>query len=453
MQVKKHVFDNGVTLVYSKNPSKTTEINIGYRGGSMLDDIEGTTHLIEHLLLRQTPNFSFSTVKDIVKQYGFNINGATSETSMHLSIKGLTKYADKAMELIGDMATNRVITDAKLKQEKPVIYQEIAKVGMPKESFLKMVDRKFNMQLYLNAFIHPVLGDEQSIKSITMDDINERIARSFNSNNMIISVSSNLPIDKVIELVERYVNPKVVTEGRKYPALNRTKQEYKGDRMIFKSSASKTVEVTCLLPCVISKQTNSEMDKVIAILCENYMLNSYSGILRDQLRTKTGCCYSMGYKFYDYRSSSSTSYRAFSLTTTEKKYPLAMDTFASVLNMMAEKGISKKDFEMLRQLELDKIESGMSDINTVNVDSMFKDEVAGIEPFSESKFKRRLQSISVEEVNKIIKEAYSNPDLFLRIEGDLDRKSILPYEEFMAKVNGKNPLIEKLNDRDSLETI
>ena len=87
---------------------------------------------------------------------------------------------------------------------------------------------------------------------------------------------------------------------------------------------------------------------------------------------------------------------------------------------------------------------------------MFKDEVAGVEPFSESKFKRRLQSITVEEVNKIIKEAYTNPDLFLRIEGDLDRRVILPYEDFMAKVNGKNPLIEKFKDknsRDSLESI
>lgn len=453
MQVKRHVFDNGVTLVYSKNHTKTTEINIGYRGGSMLDDIEGTTHIIEHLLLRQTPNFSFATVKDMVKQYGFNINGATSETSMYLSIKGLSKYADKQMELIGDMATNRVITDAKLKQEKPVIYQEIAKVGMPKDSFIKLVDRKFNTQLYLNNFIHPVLGDNESIKSLTMNDINERIARSFNANNMIISVTSDLSFDKVIELVDKYVNTKVVTEGRKYPALNRTKLEYNGDKMVYKSSPSKTVEVTCLLPCVLSKKTNSEMDKAIAILCENYLLNNYAGILREHLRTKTGCCYSMGYKFYDYRAHSSTCYRAFSLTTTEKKYALAMDTFASVLNMMAEKGISKKDFETLRQLELDKLESGINDMNTVNVDSMFKDEVAGIEPFSESKYKRRLQSISVEEVNKIIKEAYSNPDLFLRIEGDLDRKLILPYDDFMAKVNGKNPLIENLKDRESLETI
>lgn len=453
MQVKRHVFDNGVTLVYCKNPNKMTEINIGYRGGSMIEDIEGTTHLIEHLLLRETPNFPFATVKEMAKQYGFNINGATSETSMHLSIKGLSKYADKQMELIGDMATNRVITEAKLKKEKPVIIQEIAKVGMPKDSFIKTVDRKFNMQLYLNGFIHPVLGDEQSIKEITMEDINERIVRSFNANNMIISVSSNLAIDKIIDLVEKYVNPKVATDGRAYPPLNRTKQEYNGDRMVFNESPKRTVEVTCLMPCVLSKQTNSEIDKAIAILCENYILNNYAGLLREQLRTKTGCCYAMGYKFYDYRTSSSTSYRAFTFTTTEKKYHLAMDTFASVLNMMATKGISKKDFEMIKNLEIDKIESGMCDINTVNVDTMFNDEVAGIEPFSESKFKRRLQSITVEEVNKIIKEAYTNPDLFLRVDGDLDRHTVMPYKDFMAKVNGQNPIKNDLKDRDSLESI
>ena len=196
---------NGPTLVYQYNKDiKGYQVAIGFKGGSSFDFIPGIGHLIEHLLFKgtttkQTDKITYRILRDTV---GFN--ACTFEQGIcvnYTATKG--GCLERFTKFIVDRFNNRTFFSSQIKNEINVIKNEIA---MDK-------DHGTGHPILDQLIIWPtkkidILGDfDNLLKTVTPKLICEYMDRYFNSNNLVISISTADSFESVKKFCEEHIVP------------------------------------------------------------------------------------------------------------------------------------------------------------------------------------------------------------------------------------------------------
>ncbi len=173
---------------YKKIPNATTAtIRIVVNAGSDLETIPGTAHFLEHMIFKGTLDNSYEEINKKISRLG-STNAYTSSDKTVFHIVTTVEGIKEATETLLEMVTRPAIDVEEIEKEKGVILEEYR--SSKDDSFGFLYDSA--CFALTNGETHSILGDENSIKSMSDLVIREFYRKYYTQNNICINLVGNL---------------------------------------------------------------------------------------------------------------------------------------------------------------------------------------------------------------------------------------------------------------------
>ncbi|MCL2144328.1 MAG: insulinase family protein [Endomicrobia bacterium] len=191
----------------------------------------GISVLASNLMTKSTKNRSNEVLAKDVDNIGADLSANTDYDMSFINMSFLSEYFDRAAEIFSDVIQNPAFDENEIATEKKNM---IAGLNARKDSIFNTALDAFTENFYKDMpYALTVLGKEESINAITLEQLFEWHKYSFNSSNIIISVSGNIDKKTLQNSLEKYFGN--VGSGDKFKnaefnALNRKSEtlEVKG---------------------------------------------------------------------------------------------------------------------------------------------------------------------------------------------------------------------------------
>jgi len=198
----KFVFKNGLTLIYQLKVGELTSFCIGFNAGALIETKEnyGVAHALEHMLFKATKTKSeFEINKLCDETFGFH-NAMTNFPYAIYYGTTLSKDFNKGLNIYGDIILNPIFPMSGFQEEINIILEELKEWKDDPHQYCED-------SLFFNAFKkrrirNIIIGTEQSIKSIKLDNIREHYKRFYGPRNCVISVVSSSNFESVFEIIK-----------------------------------------------------------------------------------------------------------------------------------------------------------------------------------------------------------------------------------------------------------
>jgi zinc protease len=222
--VVRELLPNGLTVVVKSNPdSKVLGINLLGKNRSAMEP-EGKTGIADftnRMLLKGTKTKSAEKIAEDLGSIGAEITVVdnpfipyddvyTTHSFTFIKFQTIDEFANQGIELLSDLVISSTFPEeeiAKTKQEMMSI------LGRSKGSTSETCRDLFYSTLFSvidrsasggkdHPYGKPILGDAQSLGSITREDLIEFHKRFYSPNNMILTVVTNLPADQMMDKIK-----------------------------------------------------------------------------------------------------------------------------------------------------------------------------------------------------------------------------------------------------------
>ena len=210
IKVKKIELENGLTLVLIKDNKKNAKgAHLSVNVGGFVKDFNmdgkdyylkyGIAHFLEHYLLEK------SIYGNVMQQFGsdyIDANGVTGPYRTLFFINTVHDFEDNLVKLL-NVVNNPAFKEESIEDIKTPILREIDKsLDRPYRNVYKY---SFN-NIFKEIPFDPVLGEKESIKNMTIEDIRLFHRAFYNAKNELLVISGNIDENKIIELVNKTYN-------------------------------------------------------------------------------------------------------------------------------------------------------------------------------------------------------------------------------------------------------
>ena len=188
---------NGIKIVNFRRSGAPLAIRCLFFAGSRFDDIEGTSHFLEHLLVAGTKKFP---TKDKLASYVENSGGflgaATGMDNLMINLSlGDPKDISIASEVLKEVIFNPIFEDKTIENERQSIYRELSdRKSNPSKSIGTVNRQLFYQDTVLGG---STLGTEDSIKSIIKEDLISYYQNNILTSQMVLVTSGDISIDVI----------------------------------------------------------------------------------------------------------------------------------------------------------------------------------------------------------------------------------------------------------------
>ena len=161
--------------------------------------LHGASHFLEHLLFKGTASRSALDVSILLDEIGGDFNAFTAKEYTCFHGRVLADDLPLAIDVLGDMMSSSVITDADVEAEREVILDEIA---MHDDDPEDVVHNLFAAQAWGDSPLgRGIAGTEESIGALTRAQIARFYARHYRPANMVVSVAGKVDHATVVRQV------------------------------------------------------------------------------------------------------------------------------------------------------------------------------------------------------------------------------------------------------------
>ncbi|SFD35834.1 M16 family metallopeptidase [Clostridium uliginosum] len=289
--MKEYIFKNNLKLIYKKSTSELSSICISLEAGAGVEsNILGIAHATEHMVFKNTKNRNESEInKELSKIFGFH-NAMTNYPYVIYYGTMLSEDLEKGIEIFSDIIVNPNFVDDGFKEEMNVIIEEL-------REWDEEVEQYCEDKLFLNSFSnrrikYPIIGTEESLKNITLDDIKNFHEKFYFPGNTSIAVVSSLEFEDIKKIVSKYFKCWKNKDDKNIDTLyennnNLIYENNNNNRFINEKEGLKTCKIEMIYP--IHSLNNNEI-KALRIFNE-WFGEGVNSLLYDTLRTKNGLIY------------------------------------------------------------------------------------------------------------------------------------------------------------------
>ncbi len=199
------VLENGLRVLVvedSRFPLVSVRLYVHAGGAYEASDKAGISHLLEHMVFRGTKKRPDGSLAKEIEEVGGDFNAYTSadETVYYTDLP--SKEWRRGIDVVADMALNPVIDAKVLEEEKKVVYAEM---GQRREApNMRLYEDTIALALEGTSYMHGVLGTEESVASVSVDDINNYMDSLYNPQNMLLVVVGDVQRAEVIEEAKKH---------------------------------------------------------------------------------------------------------------------------------------------------------------------------------------------------------------------------------------------------------
>lgn len=199
---KKKVLSNGFTILFEKRDVPVVSVSISTRCGGINEDLKekGISHFIEHMLYKGTSKRSSLDISREIEKSGGELNGLTAEEVTSFWCRMPARYIDLALDVLSDMIKNPKFDVSEFEKERQVIFEEIK---MRRDSPRHYVMDKIQGALYSGTLGADLIGNSETMNSLSRDDLLQRWKETYSSNNLILCVVGNCEFETLVDWADK----------------------------------------------------------------------------------------------------------------------------------------------------------------------------------------------------------------------------------------------------------
>ena len=281
--MKDFIFDNGLKFIYKKSNSELSSICISLDAGAARDgEMLGVAHVTEHMVYKGTETRSEKEInKELSSIFGFQ-NAMTNYPYVVFYGTLLREDLKKGLDLFSDIILAPVFTEEDFNEEMEVIKQELKEWDEDLEQYTE--DKLYYNCMENRRIKYPIIGTEESLNSMTIDDAIDFFNNYYCANNATITIISDLEFEEVRDMVEEYF---IDWRSEKLPETEKAITIPKGGVFIDNKEEINSAKVQIIFPI---NELNQWEIKALRIF-NQYFGEGVNSVLFDTLRTKNALVY------------------------------------------------------------------------------------------------------------------------------------------------------------------
>jgi zinc protease len=201
--------ENGLEIVVITNRrAPVVSHMVWYKVGAM-DEPQGQSglaHVLEHLMFKGTSRFPDGEFSRIISRNGGEENAFTSSDFTAYFQNVAKDRLDMVMGLEADRMTGLVLTPSVVEPELSVVLEE-RRTRVDNDPASQLRERAGAMMFLNHPYRRPIIGWEQEIADLDMDEILAFYRDWYAPNNAVLVVAGDVTLDDVLPLAQKHYGP------------------------------------------------------------------------------------------------------------------------------------------------------------------------------------------------------------------------------------------------------
>lgn len=202
--VHRAVLSNGLTVLAVENAAADIiAARIFIRSGSCYEarSQAGLFHLMSSVLLKGTERYSAQDIAEQVESIGASLASDATSDYMLMSLKTVSVDFADMLQLTAEIMRSPSFPEAEVALEQRLTLQGIR--SMQEQPF-SIAQRQLQAAMYGNhPYALPSIGTEESVSTLTRDDLCRAHQTNFRPDNIVISIVGHIVPDEAIALVDQ----------------------------------------------------------------------------------------------------------------------------------------------------------------------------------------------------------------------------------------------------------
>jgi len=218
-RVRRTVLPSGLRVITeqmagTRSASVGVWVDVGSRDET--PSLHGCTHFLEHLLFKGTSSRSAMDISVALDRVGGEFNAFTAKEFTCFHARVLDEDLPMAIDVLGDMVTDSLVTAADVEAERDVILDEIA---MHDDDPDDVAHNLFAHQAWGDSPLgRPIAGTQESIRALTRDQVHRFYKRHYHAPNIVVAAAGNVEHGAVLRAVRRAFDRNGFLDGEAAPA-------------------------------------------------------------------------------------------------------------------------------------------------------------------------------------------------------------------------------------------
>lgn len=204
MSGEQHVLANGLTIAVDPlSGAESIALGLYASVGSRSEParLNGLAHLVEHMVFKGAGGRDTRALAEVIEDVGGSLNAWTARDQTAFHGRALARDLPLVAELIADLVRAPHFDAEHLEREKQVVLSELGEsLDAPDEL---VHDHLFEAAFEGQPIGRPVLGNEQTVRSIDRQDCCGWLQQQFVPSRLVLSASGKLNPEELVELAER----------------------------------------------------------------------------------------------------------------------------------------------------------------------------------------------------------------------------------------------------------
>lgn len=349
---------NGLTFIsYPIQHAKSVEMGLYIKAGSRYEtkNNNGITHLLEHIHFRQLGDMSQEVIYQEAECMGTSLRGTTYKEIMNFHMKVRPKYLEKSLSFFEKILTTFNWTDEQLESEKKIVFNEIYE--KEEEQELQLISDETIWQGH--SLSQPILGDEQTIKRISLEELVNYKKEIFCKGNMVFVITGAIEDNNIKSITKQF--ERIPIADNKTTFIDKSVVETQFQRT--PNIVMKKYSSWSLLDVQLSFDVNLKLVKENELLFLNSIIGGGDGSrLQKEIREKMGLVYEIHSYVETYNDAAVLSI-FFSIE--KKNLQLGLKKIMDILNNLRV-NISQRDMDMNKTFFTDNLWFWLEDSRELN---------------------------------------------------------------------------------------
>lgn len=399
--IVKKVLPNGLTVLLKRHPVVPLVSMQAYVKAGVLSDTEktsGRAALAASLMDRGTEKYTAEQISQYFDSVGGSLSVDSQRNSTYVSSSVLSGDFTEAFDYFYQVTAAPLFLEEEFgKSQKRQLGAIAARKSNPQA---EIMDLWVNQLPSSEAYSRTVLGTEETVGKLTVNDCRSFHAELFVPENMVLSIFGDIDPDKTMEMIEASFGtlPKRSFNDPKFPASHA--QSPKVDKT-FSNQRKDTALIMVGYPTVSVEDIKS---RTTLSVIQNYLTGGLGGKLYGELRGARLVYYVYGFEM----TGLAPGYFVFLAQTTPKDVGEVQERIEANLKELQEGGIPEEALKSIKEKMIAKhaLENTTA---TAQAFQVSLDELYGLGYDFDKGYEERVNSVTSEDVKQVITKYFQDP--------------------------------------------
>ncbi len=410
---QKTLLPNGVRIITEEIEhvrSAAFGIWVGAGSRDEREGYEGISHFIEHMFFKGTEHRSARVLAESLEAVGGQLNAFTTKEYTCYYAKILDEDLDLAIDVLSDMFFCSLFDEKEIEKEKNVVIEEIK---MYEDSPDELIHDVFSEHVWNDHPLgKPILGTEESIRSLSREKIMLFLTEHYAPDNIVIAVAGKIKHEEVVKKLSSQFGT-FQRGGRR--VLEGTPTGQKVER--YQPKETEQMHILLGVPGL----GQDDEDIYAMHIFNNILGGGLSSRLFQEIREQRGLAYSV----YSYHSTYvDTGLFAVYAGTSPKNTTEVIECILKELNDIRQKGISSDELERTKAQIKGSLYLGLEAVSS-RMSRLGKTELTYNRVLSPEEVVGKLEMVTLEDVLRVIGRLWQKDKISIMTLGPAGHEVVL----------------------------